>query len=112
MNYFKQKEFDCKCCGLNNISNDLVDKLNVARYFAGIPFIINSGTRCKLHNKDVGGKTKSSHLAGLAADIRIRDNTEKLLIVKALLKAGFTRLGIKNNYIHCDIDNSKIDTMY
>jgi len=112
MNYFKQKEFRCKCCEGNQISQDLIDKLNVARYLAKTPFIINSGYRCKDHNKNVGGKSDSSHLKGLAVDIRAIGGVKQLTIVKALLQAGFTRIGVAKEFIHCDIDNDKKDTLY
>ena len=112
MNYFKLSEFDCPCCGKNNISKDLIDKLNVARYMAKTAFVINSGYRCEKHNKSVGGSKDSSHLKGLAVDIKATSGTKRFIIAKALFDAGFDRIGIVKTFIHCDIDNDKIKTLY
>jgi len=107
MNYFKIKEFECPCCGENLISPTLVSKLNNAREIAGVPFVINSGYRCEKHNKEVGGSPTSSHLKGLAADIKTAGSRNRFKILNALIKAGFTRLGIGESFIHCDIDKTK-----
>jgi len=68
--YFKKSNFDCKCgCGLNIIKKSTMDALLQARIKSGVPFIINSGCRCKNHNNNSGGSPSSSHLEGLAIDI-------------------------------------------
>lgn len=107
MKYFKIDEFNCKCCGKNEIKQELIDDLEHARELAGIPFVINSGYRCPKHNKEVGGKTNSSHLQGLAVDIKAVNSRDKYLILKSLIISGFNRIGIGSDFIHCDIDNTK-----
>lgn len=106
---FKQEEFACKCCGMNGVNKDLIAKLQIARDIAGIPFVILSGMRCRKHNKDVGGKTDSAHIYGLAADIKAESGEKRFIIARALLEAGFVRLGIyqKQGFIHADIDSTK-----
>ena len=81
--------------------------LNDARAIAGIPFKINSGFRTKSHNAYVGGKEKSSHLYGYAVDIHCTDSRGRAIIIDALRKAGFTRFGIGNTFIHVDNDAAK-----
>lgn len=108
--YFKKEEFTCNCgCGLNNISDDLLDKLDEARDIAGVPFSINAGTRCKKHNADpkVKGEPDSAHIYGLAADISARSSGDKFLILRALFEVGFVRIGVYNTFIHADIDPKK-----
>lgn len=106
--YFKSSEFDCKCgCGLNNIDRDLVQKLDMARNLAGIPFMINSACRCKNHNENVGGSSSSSHISGYAVDIRVRFSSERHKILVALLGVGFNRVGIYKKFIHVDVDYTK-----
>lgn len=105
--YFKYEEFRCPCCGENDISLELIARLDAARGIAGIPFIITSSYRCEKHNKEVGGVEKSSHLKGLAADIAYKDARELFLIIKGLMFAGFTRMHIGPAYIHVDIDMFK-----
>ena len=105
--YFKINEFECPCCKKNLISSSLIKKLDEARELAGVPFIINSGYRCEKHNKEVGSSKTSSHLLGLAVDIRVLHSTTRFIVIGALIKAGFTRLGIAKDFIHVDIDNAK-----
>lgn len=98
--YFSVKE----SAGLNH---QLMLKLDLARGYAGIPFKITSGYRTKEYNAKVGGVEDSSHTLGLAVDILCTTSENRLKMVSALLKAGFTRLGIGKDFIHADIDSSK-----
>lgn len=107
-NYFKPGEFACKCgCGVNGIQEKLIKKLNIARNIAGIPFEITSGYRCIKHNKKVGGVANSSHIDGSAVDIYCDNDSDRFKIILGLLIAGFTRIGIGKDFIHCDIDAKK-----
>lgn len=105
--YFKIEEFACSCCGKNEIDPQFVKKLDDARRLARIPFIITSGYRCEKHNKEVGGSPNSSHLKGIAADIKCTSSAERYKILFALDLAGFKRFGIAKDFIHCDMDNDK-----
>lgn len=105
---FKKSEFDCKCgCGLNNISEKFIRKLQNARTYSDVKYMINSGCRCKQHNTNVNGSPKSAHLKGLAADIRIENKLQRYRVIDGLTLAGFKRIGIADNFIHVDIDGSK-----
>lgn len=107
--YFSHKEFDSPDI-INSgllMDNDFILLLNEARKIANIPFIINSGYRSKSHNTKVGGKKNSSHLKGLAVDIKISSSRDRLVILKALLSVGFNRIGIASNFIHVDMDKKK-----
>jgi len=99
--YFKSSEFLCRCgtCDQVYVSRELVDKLELAREVAGIPFKISSGCRCASHNASEGGSSNSDHLVNydnlvcVGVDIAIsspRDMT-RYKIVRALQYAGFTR---------------------
>ena len=68
-----------------------------------IPFVINSGSRSKERNRQVGGKPDSTHLFGCASDIRALTSREKFVIVKSLMLAGFTRIFIYPRFVHVDI---------
>lgn len=109
--HFKKEDFACKCCGMNNTSDQLIDKLDEARDIAGIPFVVNCGCRCKKHNKEVKGEEDSSHLTGLAVDISAKTSEQKFKIVSALLKVGFVRIGVYKTFLHGDIDTSKPQSM-
>lgn len=106
-NFFAD-EFACKCgCGLNNINKSLVSMLQIAREQAGIGFTVTSALRCPVHNRNEGGLPSSSHLKGLAVDIKADSSQTRQKILSALISAGFDRIGIARSFIHVDIDSSK-----
>ena len=100
--HFTVEEFMCPCCGEVVIEQDFIEKLEEARLEADIPFVIDSGYRCKAHNKAVGGKANSAHRKGYAADIVVATDHQRALIVIAAIHAGFTRIGPAKTYVHLD----------
>lgn len=98
----------CNCgCGQEYLNLELYNRLTWARVLAGIPFNILSWNRCEKHNLAEGGSSTSSHLLGYAVDIRINNSIERFKILKALLDAGFTRIGIYSWGFHVDVDPEK-----
>lgn len=106
---FKVRELVCHCCGAEGITDDLVFHLQMVHDLLPLHrvMIINSGYRCPGHNKAVGGSVDSAHTKGLAADIKCDDSGYRFLLIKALVKVGFTRIGIGKDFIHCDLDKDK-----
>ena len=96
--YFKEIE--------ENMNKDFLFVLDEAREFAGIPFVINSAYRSPNHPLSVKNPT-SSHIKGLAVDIKATDNETRFKIVEALISVGFTRIGIADTFIHVDLDFEK-----
>jgi uncharacterized protein YcbK (DUF882 family) len=107
MSYFKSEEFKCKHCGKVIISAWLIHLLNKLREAFGKAIIINSGYRCKIHNKNEGGSDTSSHLKGVAVDIRCLDDRDRYKLVQLALQVGFKRIGVGKDFIHLDVDESK-----
>jgi zinc D-Ala-D-Ala carboxypeptidase len=110
--HFQQHEFDSpdQPGSGAKMQQAFLDKLNLARDIAGIPFKINSGIRTKERNAKEGGKPDSSHLTGWAADIDVPNTggaRPRFKIIQALIMAGFNRLGIANGFIHADCDPTK-----
>ena len=89
----------------------LVSMLDQARRMAGFPFIVNSGLRTTERNQQVGGSPTSSHLIGHAADLACTDSGRRFIMLSALRRAGFTRIGIGRTFIHCDTDPTKPDSL-
>ena len=89
------------------MSETFLSMIDEARGIANVPFKINSGFRTDKHNKKVGGKKGSSHLKGLACDIKCVDSRSRFKIINALISVGFTRIGIAKSFIHCDVDINK-----
>ena len=108
--YFKEEEFKCPCCGKAEMSESFMDQLLKARIIAGVPFIITSGYRCEKHHAEIYDKMgkpvlpDSPHLEGVAADISVTKGNDRFVILGALIKAGFRRIGIGSNFIHVDRD--------
>ena len=108
------EEFDSpdhKGSGINMQQSFLV-LLDQARDIAGTPFKITSGYRTQSYNqslRDRGYKASinSSHTKGYAADIAITSSLQRYIILNALLKVGFDRIGIADSFIHVDNDPDK-----
>ena len=117
MKYFELSEFDSPDeVGSGKIMDEaFLEQIDLAREYAQIPFKINSGVRTPSHNAYVGGslpdpmrnKKGSSHLYGYAADIACNNSADREIILAAVIKAGFRRVGIANTFIHIDNDPDK-----
>lgn len=102
MKYFKKTELiccyrdtgRCKECKLvqavtklpygieANIEALVENVLDPARWKLGKPIVVNSGFRCPLHNRTVGGTVGSQHMRGEAADICCEDNKRLAEIIE------------------------------
>ena len=96
--YFKNIE--------ENMNESFLMRLDEAREYAGIPFIINSAYRSPQHPESIKNPT-SSHIKGLAVDISAKDSRTRGLILDALRAVGFNRIGIAKTFIHVDVDYDK-----
>jgi len=96
--YFKEIEY--------KMDKDFLAKLDDAREFAGVPFFINSAYRSPEHPESIKNPT-SSHIKGLAVDIRVRDSKTRYIVLDALMHVGFNRIGIADTFIHVDDDRNK-----
>tara|TARA_R110002096_G_scaffold72462_2_gene172662 strand:+ start:730 stop:1053 length:324 start_codon:yes stop_codon:yes gene_type:complete len=96
--YFKNIE--------ENMNESFLMRLDEAREYAGIPFIINSAYRSPTHPESIKRPT-SSHIKGLAVDISATSSRQRGLILEALRAVGFNRIGIANTFIHIDMDYDK-----
>ncbi|WP_422004880.1 D-Ala-D-Ala carboxypeptidase family metallohydrolase [Roseivirga pacifica] len=118
--YFQLHEFDCpsKKGSGNKMKVSFLKKLDKARMFAEemangkVKFTINSGFRTPEHNRELyekliaEGKAEkviaSPHCYGEAADIKYTNSREAFVIMSSLIRAGFTRIGFGNGFIHVD----------
>ena len=107
--YFTYGEFDSpdlKGSG-KNVSDELINMLDIVRKKYGKSVVINSGYRTPEHNKSVGGTSESSHIKGLAADIACNNSTDRFKLEGVLREVGFKRIGMGSTFIHVDIDKDK-----
>ena len=108
---FSKSEFDCSCgckmpLGVLHNVQKLANQLQELRNVVGSPIKINSGYRCENHPESIKNP-KSSHIKGLAVDIKCTDSKKRAIIIDALGYVGFKRFGIADTFIHTDIDNKK-----
>ena len=89
-----------------NMNVNFLAKLDEAREFSGIPFIINSAYRSPSHPESINNPT-SSHIKGLAVDIKAKDSITRFKVLNALIAVGFNRIGIAGTFIHVDLDLDK-----
>lgn len=122
LKYFNFEEFDCPTLigsGLPTTDGgkmciNFLQKLDMARDLAGVPFKINSAYRTMEHNLKVGGRVGSSHakIPCKAVDIHCNNSNDRAVILHSLIKVGFKRIGIANTFLHVDSDDEKNDAVW
>lgn len=103
--YFKPDEF----AEPERVSSELLERLDAARAFAGVPFYVTSDFR----DGDDG-----THGCGDAVDIS--DNKRggpcgsrwRYHAVRGLIQAGFSRIGVYDRHIHVDVGKSDPEVMW
>lgn len=93
--HFQRNEFSSP----DQMSWTLIQMLDFARGLAGFPFHVNSSFRAG----DDG-----SHGKGLAVDLRCTRSYERFIMIEALIRVGFRRIGVYSRHIHVDIDPDKL----
>lgn len=101
--YFKIEEFDCQETGNNEISAELVNKLDELREACGFSFTITSGYRDPSHSIEAKKSKPGTHAQGIAADIKVADGAQRMAVVANAVKLGFTGIGVAKSFVHVDI---------
>lgn len=115
---FSKAEFDSKdgtAMPLEVLQNvqRLAENLQKIRDKVDVPITILSGYRSPRHNRIVGGKPRSFHLTGMAADISCAQikPAQLALVIKDMMDAGeIEKGGLKayNSFVHYDIRGSHV----
>ncbi len=107
---FTRADFACKCgCGFDAMDYELLTVLEKISNLYG-PIAINCACRCVKHNASamVGGKPKSQHIFGKAADIKASglppDKLQEFLCNEYNDKYG---IGKYKTFTHIDVRNGK-----
>ena len=104
-----RKEFACNCgCGFSTVDYELaIVCQDLADHFQDVIYI-NSGCRCKNHNKAVHGTINSKHLLGIAADVRLK-HTEPDKVASYLLNKypDLYGIGKYDTFTHIDVRSKK-----
>ena len=107
---FSLREFHCGCqergCHFTLVHAKLVETLQTLRMMLARPLILTSGFRCRNHNQRVGGRLRSFHLQGLAADIACHDYGELAELAEAARRVpavGAIGSYAAKGYLHLDL---------
>lgn len=119
-NPYSPESFKCKC-GCNEtigVRNELLYFMNYLHHKTGKYYDINSGFRCREHNKKIGGidyvdkKGKhiiSDHCTGLAVDIATPDLESRGEVIYYAFRFGIPRAIVYTDkkFIHLSINFTK-----
>lgn len=95
------------------LQSELVHLLDWVRDICGFPIVITSGFRTPEQNSAAGGVEDSTHLEGLAVDIRAPvDPIMREKLVWALGMAGFNRCGSYPKHFHVDLSEKKPQNVF
>ena len=102
--WFSESEFRkaSPSCSLQNMKQSTMDRFDLARQYAGIPFVFNSAYRSYEWERSKGRSGTGAHPLGQALDIRATTDSSRGRVLIGLIMAGFTRIGIARTYIHAD----------
>lgn len=102
--YFNESEFQActPSCKRSQINDASLARLDLCRSIAKTPFILSSAYRSREYEISKGRSGTGAHTEGRAFDIRCADSSKRMLIVRAALEVGFTRIGIGKTFIHLD----------
>lgn len=111
-------EWACQCgCGFDDLHPDAVTGVQGVRDHLGVAVAINSGCRCRTHNKNEGGGARSQHLPNtarygravdLSAAVTLLDLYTAVCSIPAFAKGGigvyFDKHGAR---VHADVRGRK-----
>ena len=104
--YFTRAQLACPCCGECDLDHRLLAALEELRRKAGVDIEVTCAYKCGKHNRDQKGVSKSAHLQGRAADIRIPGLSLQQMYDLALSVDAFFNGGIgvyDTGELHVDV---------
>jgi len=109
---FKREELECHCgCHQLNIDKEFLIRLQAFRYLLNKKLKVTCASRCKKHNKEVGGASASCHLCegkqSTAADVT---NSNCAEIYSLATKSGLFNEVIyykSKNFVHLGLDRNQ-----
>ena len=97
---------------MEDLSDELLDRLEVVRSLCGFLLIVNSAYRSFDYELSKGRTGSSSHCKHIAVDIAVQSGEKRLKIVQNALRAGFQRIGIAKTFVHLDLDEGKPSSIW
>ena len=110
-NFYNRKQLTCKCgCGTDNVSGELIVKLNQLCCKLNRMVEVSSACRCEKLNDEVGGVVDSEHISNTdiactAVDVVVDGSRSRFEIINTALNVGFNRIGVGQFFIHLGLGN-------
>ena len=91
------------------MSEEFMEKIEWARANCDFPWIVRSGYRCLLYDKEIGGE--GNHPMGEAIDVAFSNSHQLFIIIRESIQQGIRRIGIsfKDKFVHLDIVKGRPD---
>lgn len=103
---FTPQEFACSCCGVVQVDEGFMDKLQALRTATSVPMPISSGFRCPDYNDHISSTGREGpHTTGHACDISLAGESAFVVLTMA---EDFKGIGLKQHgpwkgrFIHLD----------
>lgn len=112
---FAVDEFHCGCgdprCHVTLVHPRLVEVLQTLRDRLARPLRLSSGYRCLAHNERVGGRARSFHTRGMAADVACGDEAVAELAEAAAEVPAIGGIGAypARGFVHLDVRPRRLD---
>ena len=112
--HFTDDELRCKGSGILIFHPGFLVRLDLLRDQFGVPMVLNSACRSKVHNAAVGGHPNSLHIGdepqhaeqegALAVDVNTPDGTYRGKLFTLAWNAGFSiGWNVKRQFLHLDL---------
>lgn len=103
--FFTPKEIACRGTGELLVNNAALVALDQLRRVVDEPLVVSSAYRSAIHNARVGGEPLSCHRLGIAFDIVLTFERDKLLDAARAL--GFNGFGAYKTFTHIDMGRKR-----
>lgn len=103
LKFFSERDFE-RCfpvCFITDMDIQFLLKLDSAREYAGLPFILNCAYRSPSWDKSRGRSGEGYHTKGRAVDVRCCDGESRRKIIEACLHFGLS-VGVYRSFLHID----------
>jgi hypothetical protein len=88
-----------KLCDKRSVSQEHLNRLQIAREIDGNAWAVTSGGRCQYHPNEIHRTTPADHQKMMGVDIRCNGSTRGN-IVDAGIKAGCNAIGVAKTFVH------------
>lgn len=114
LKYFKPVEFMAcvPSCSILQMDSDFLYRLDMARAFAQVPFILTSAYRSSEYDRSKGRSGNGFHTKGLAVDVVCKDSFTRRRIIAGCIEYGLTCGLSKDGFVHIDDRESPIVFLY